>query len=202
MNIGSGRTPYASRWFSLSFIIVERPVLGPPKYPVGVLWSSGGRLPHFRGVLLFAARIFVVGILLHLLSHVAPPGERWPKRKQIARRKPILIHSLHKGGQHSQRRDRRRAADHFRADGTGARFESGALGAAETTGGLVDEQGDVGVGVVAEDLASGVEDPCIANGSYIGRVQVQENLLGWVCVLCGPCRRGEQSVPPASSSIE
>ena len=45
-----------------------------------------------------------------------------------------------------------------RRDGTGARFEGGALDAAEATDRFVDEQGGVGAGVVAEDLALGAED--------------------------------------------
>jgi hypothetical protein len=39
------------------------------------------------------------------------------------------------------------AADRFRADDTGARFEGGALDAAEATDRFVDEQGGSGAGV-------------------------------------------------------
>ena len=49
------------------------------------------------------------------------------------------------------------AVDRFRADGTGARFEGGAMDAAEATDRLVDEQG-AGPGMIAVDLAPGVED--------------------------------------------
>ena len=51
----------------------------------------------------------------------------------------------------------RSAVDLFRADGTGARFEGGALDAAAATDRFVDEPG-VGAGAVAENLAPGVED--------------------------------------------
>ena len=50
------------------------------------------------------------------------------------------------------------AVDLFRADGTGARFEGGALDTAEATVRFVDEQGDIGAGVVAEELGAGVAD--------------------------------------------
>ena len=46
----------------------------------------------------------------------------------------------------------------YRADGTGARSERGALNAAEAADRFVDEPGGVGAGVVGEDLAPGVED--------------------------------------------
>ena len=46
----------------------------------------------------------------------------------------------------------------FRADGTGARFEGGALDAAEATDRFVDEPGVAGADVVAEDIAPGIEE--------------------------------------------
>ena len=49
------------------------------------------------------------------------------------------------------------AVDLVIAAGTGARFDVAALDAAEATDRFVDEHG-VGAGVVAEDLAPGVED--------------------------------------------
>ena len=50
------------------------------------------------------------------------------------------------------------AVDRVRADSTGARFEESALDAAEATDRFSYERGGVGAGVVAEDLAPGVED--------------------------------------------
>ena len=50
------------------------------------------------------------------------------------------------------------AVDLFRANGTGAGFECGALEAAAAMDRFVDEAGGVGAGVFAEDLAPGVED--------------------------------------------